>query len=128
VIAVPETRLTIGEVAERTGLTVHTLRFYEREGLLAGPVPRERGRRVYSPAHVEWLEMCKALRAAGMPLPAIARFAEFVRRGANTETEQLRMLHDHQDRLAVELQELTERMAQVGRKISCYESAVAAGE
>jgi hypothetical protein len=38
------------------------------------------------------------------------------------------MLHDHQDRLAVELQELTERMAQVGRKISCYESAVAAGD
>jgi DNA-binding transcriptional MerR regulator len=120
--------LTIGEVAERTGLTVHTLRFYEREGLLAGPVPREHGRRVYSPAHVEWLEMCKALRSAGMPLPAIARFAAFVRRGDDTEAEQLGMLYEHQDRLAVQLKELTERMAQVGRKISCYEASVAAGD
>ncbi len=107
---------------------MHTLRFYEREGLLAGPVPRERGRRIYSPAHVEWLEMCKALRAAGMPWPAIARFAEYVRRDDDTESDELRMLHEHQDRLTAELGQLTERMAQLGRKISCYETAVAAGE
>ncbi|MGW5188999.1 MerR family transcriptional regulator [Kribbella sp. NPDC004138] len=60
--------LSIGQVAERTGLSVHALRFYEREGLLADPVRREsNGRRVYSEDDVDWLTMCIKFRSSGMP-------------------------------------------------------------
>ena len=57
--------LSIGQVAERTGLSVHALRFYEREALLANPVARgpER-RRVYREQDVEWLRICTNLRAS----------------------------------------------------------------
>ncbi|SFK95999.1 MerR HTH family regulatory protein [Streptosporangium canum] len=59
--------LSIGQVAERTGLSVHTLRFYEREGILANPVSRgPGGRRCYSESDVEWLRLCIILRASGM--------------------------------------------------------------
>ncbi|MEO3874161.1 MerR family DNA-binding transcriptional regulator [Nonomuraea sp. B12E4] len=54
----PETNpgLSIGQVAERTGLSVHALRFYEREGILVAPVRRgPGGRRLYSDRDVEWL-------------------------------------------------------------------------
>lgn len=60
--------LTIGQVSERTGLSVHALRYYEREGLLLGTVPRSHGgRRRYSYEDVEWLRMCHRFRSCGMP-------------------------------------------------------------
>jgi DNA-binding transcriptional MerR regulator len=62
-----------GQAAERTGLSAHALRFYEREGLLAAPVQRTAdGRRAYSEPDLEWLELCVKLRSSGMPLAATA--------------------------------------------------------
>jgi DNA-binding transcriptional MerR regulator len=105
--------LSIGDMAERTGLSVHTLRFYEREGLLAGPVPRsEGGHRVYNTAHVELLEICKTLRASGMPLEKIRRFVDLVRNGAGSEAE-LTLLREHQHRPSEEFTELADRMARM---------------
>src|SRR5690349_21418644 len=93
--AAPEAEpiLSIGEVAERTGLSVHALRFYEREGLLATPVYRAPGgRRVYSEWDLEWLELCIKLRESGMPITAIRRYAELVRQGTGNEKERLDVL------------------------------------
>ncbi|MEV5707920.1 MerR family transcriptional regulator [Actinoallomurus sp. NPDC052274] len=85
--------LSIGQVAERTGLSVHALRFYEREGVLVDPVRRgPAGRRVYSENDVEWLTVCIILRASGMPLPAIRRYTELVREGDGNEEERLALL------------------------------------
>src|SRR5438045_8548348 len=85
--------LSIGQVAERTGLSVHTLRFYEREGILAHPVRRgSNGHRVYNDEDLEWLDICSSLRATGMPLDGIRRYAELIREGPGTERERLQML------------------------------------
>jgi DNA-binding transcriptional MerR regulator len=120
--------LSIGEVAARTGLSVHTLRFYEQEGLLAGPVPRSTGgRRAYSATHVELLEVCKALRASGMPLGSIRRFVDLVRDGAGSDAE-LTLLRQHEDRLAEESAELAARLAHISRKIGLYERHVCGPE
>src|SRR6266545_8303312 len=109
--------LSIGDMAERTGLSVHTLRYYEREGLLAGPVPRsEGGHRVYRTTHVELLKACKALRASGMPIETIRRFVDLVRTGAGSEAE-LTLLREHQHRLSEEVAALADRMARISRKI-----------
>lgn len=89
--AVPS--LSIGEVAERTGLSVHALRFYEREGLLVAPVHRTSGgRRRYASFDVEWLLICVKLRESGMPLTDLKLFAELVRRGPGNEAQRLRLL------------------------------------
>jgi DNA-binding transcriptional MerR regulator len=118
----PETDgLSIGDIADRTGLSVHTLRYYEREGLLAGPVPRsEGGHRVYNTAHVELLEICKTLRASGMPLESVRRFVGLVREGSGAEAE-LTVLREHQHRLSEEITELADRMARIRHKIGRYE-------
>ena len=64
----PAQGLTIGQAAERTGLSVHALRFYEREGLLASAVQRTPdGRRAYTEDDLEWLDLCVKLRSSGMP-------------------------------------------------------------
>jgi DNA-binding transcriptional MerR regulator len=118
----PETDgLSIGDIADRTGLSAHTLRYYEREGLLAGPVPRsESGHRVYNTAHVELLEICKTLRASGMPLESIRRFVDLVRYGSGGEAE-LAVLREHHHRLSEEITELADRLARTSGKIGLYE-------
>src|SRR3977135_1005342 len=94
------TSLSIGQVAERTGLSVHALRFYEREGILADPVRRgPGGRRVYSEDDVEWLAMCTRFRSSGMPLAAIRQYTDLVRRGAGNEKDRLAVLRQHQERV-----------------------------
>src|SRR4051812_36086308 len=98
---VEDVGLRIGEVAQRTGVSVHTLRLYEREGLLAGEVRRDQsGRRVYSAWDVEWLANCVKFRASGMPLATISRLAQLVREGSGNEAERLELLRVHQRRIA----------------------------
>ena len=100
--------LSIGQVAERTGLSVHALRFYEREGILATPVRRgPGGRRVYSEWDMDWLDVCTRLRASGMPLTAIRRYADLVRAGAGNEEERLALLRRHQEHVTAQIGELT---------------------
>jgi DNA-binding transcriptional MerR regulator len=121
--------LSIGEVAERTGLSVHALRFYEREGLLATPVYRAPGgRRVYSEWDLEWLELCIRLRESGMPITAIRRYAELVRQGSGNEKERLDVLRQHQDRVRAQLNALTACLEMISFKVRIYEERLAAGE
>ncbi|MFF1817229.1 MerR family transcriptional regulator [Kribbella sp. NPDC058245] len=120
--------LSIGQVAERTGLSVHALRFYEREGLLADQVRREsNGRRVYSEDDVDWLAMCIKFRSSGMPLDTIRRYTELVRKGAGNERDRLELLRSHQEHLAAQIEELQECMRVITHKVSIYEEHVADG-
>ncbi|MGW4586483.1 MerR family transcriptional regulator [Amycolatopsis thermoflava] len=120
--------LSIGEVARRTGLSVHTLRLYEREGLLASPVARNAsGRRVYREADVEWLRYCTRFRASGMPLEEIRRFAALVRQGRGNESERLALLREHEERVRARIAELQESLAVIRHKVAVYEEHVAEG-
>jgi DNA-binding transcriptional MerR regulator len=118
----PSPSLTIGQVAERTGLSVHALRFYEREGVLLGPVRRDPGgRRVYTDDDVEWLTVCIILRASGMPLPAIRRYTELVRAGDGNEEERLTVLRRHRERVTAQLGDLTRCLDLINYKVGVYE-------
>ncbi|MFF0769800.1 MerR family transcriptional regulator [Nonomuraea wenchangensis] len=115
--------LSIGQVAERTGLSVHTLRFYEREGLLAQPVRRgAAGHRVYDEDDVDWLGVCIRLRASGMPLADIRRYTELVRAGQGNEVERLEVLREHRERVLAQRHELDECLKLITYKVGIYES------
>ncbi|KUN18578.1 MerR family transcriptional regulator [Streptomyces corchorusii] len=122
-------QLSIGEVAERTGLSVHALRFYEREGLLVGPVQRSAGgRRRYTTADVDWLLICVKLRESGMPLADLKRFAELVRHGPGNEAERLQLLDAHQQRVEAQIQALEECRSVIAWKVGVYAEHLARGE
>ncbi|MEV8378415.1 MerR family transcriptional regulator [Kribbella sp. NPDC056861] len=113
--------LSIGQVSERTGLSVHALRFYEREGILADPVRREaNGRRVYSEDDVDWLDMCIKFRSSGMPLDTIRRYTDLVRQGAGNEEARLALLKSHQEAVAAQIEELTECLRVITYKVDIY--------
>ena len=120
--------LTIGEVAERTGLSVHTLRFYEQEGLFIEPIPRTAGgRRMYSDQEIEWLGVCSKLRSSGMPLPDIRRYVELVRGGESTVQERFTVLRAHEDRVRAQLAELQDALATIEFKVALYAERLAEG-
>ncbi|WP_410577167.1 MerR family transcriptional regulator [Amycolatopsis sp. lyj-108] len=122
------TELAIGKVTERTGLSVHALRFYEKEGLLASPVKRDaNGRRVYTEHDVEWLLNCTKFRASGMPLATIRAFAELVRQGPGNEEKRLELLRDHQNTVRDRIAELADCLELITRKVEIYEEHVARG-
>ncbi|ADI12475.1 transcriptional regulator, MerR family protein [Streptomyces bingchenggensis BCW-1] len=122
------TSLSIGQVAERTGLSVHALRFYEREGLFVNDVRRgPGGRRVYSEDDVDWLTVCIILRASGMPLPALRRYADLVREGAGNEEERLRLMREHYEHVTAQIGRLTQSLDLIRFKVGVYEDLVDQG-
>lgn len=124
---VHESTYTIGEVSARTGMTTHTLRFYEKEGLLREPVARDgSGRRRYTAAQVEWLAIGGRLRAAGMPLPEIRRYAAAGRDGGQAAEGQLALLRQHEQRIRSRLAALDDVLELVTAKISEHEASAAA--
>lgn len=117
--------LSIGQVAERTGLSVHALRFYEKEGILAHQVHRgPGGRRVYTQQDVDWLRMCIMLRMSGMPVPEIRRYTDLVRQGDGNEMQRLGILKEHQERVQQQMVQLQECMDLITYKVGKYQDYV----
>jgi DNA-binding transcriptional MerR regulator len=118
-----EQKLSIGDVAQETGLSVHALRFYEREGLmLTEHVARgTSGHRRYAPDDVHWLRICIKLRASGMPLAKIRQLAELVREGPGNEQQRLDLLSEQQRNVEKQLAELAECHRTISRKVGIYQ-------
>ena len=120
--------LTIAEVAERTGLTRHTLRYYERDGLMLGVDRARSGHRRYSEHDLSWLELIAKLRATGMPIREVRRYAELVRAGDGNEGERLALLRAHRERVRAKLEETAAYLDAIDWKISYYAGAIDACE
>ena len=112
--------LTIAETAERTGLTAHTLRYYERDGLML-EVPRSSsGHRRYGEGDLGWIELITRLRTTGMPIRDVRRYAQLVRAGEGNETERLEILCRHRDAVRDRLEAEARHLAAIERKIAVY--------
>jgi len=114
------TQITIAEAAERSGLSAHTLRYYERIGLIH-PVGRgQNGHRRYGRDDIEWLEFLIKLRTTDMPIRQMVEYAELVREGPQTASRRRAMLEVHREALRERIAELEETAAVIDRKIEIY--------
>jgi DNA-binding transcriptional MerR regulator len=114
------TNITIAEAAERSGLSAHTLRYYERIGLIH-PVGRgQNGHRRYGRDDIEWLEFLIKLRTTDMPIRQMVEYAELVREGPQTAARRRAMLEAHREALRERIAELEETAAVIDRKIETY--------
>ncbi len=118
-----EAGLTIADAARTSGLSVHTLRYYERAGLIGDVDRATSGHRRYSEADMAWVETIRCLRATGMPIARIRRYAELVRSGGN-ERERLALLEEHREAVRAQLAEVQGHLAFVERKIATYEEII----
>jgi len=120
-----EVRFTVGEAAAKVGLTVHTLRWYEQEGLVP-PVERDSaGRRRYSQSNLDWLGLLIRLRATGMPVNDMRRYAELAQRGDASLGDRLRLFEEHRDRVLERIADLRRDLAVIDHKITLYRASVA---
>ncbi|WP_216893034.1 MerR family transcriptional regulator [Nocardia alni] len=126
---VPERGLSIAEAARRTGLTVYTLRYYERSGMLPKPPRRTSGgSRRYHAAELHWIQVCTRLRGVGMPIELIRRYIDMVRSGPGNERERLELFESHRARIVDELATLGEQLQLMDHKIDVYRQRVADGD
>lgn len=116
------TGVPIAEAAERLGLTADTLRYYEKDDLLLRPVPRSAsGHRRYEDLDLKWIELITRLRATGMPIRDVRRYAALVREGDGNEAERLDLLLAHRELVLRQLAEVQTHLSAINSKIGIYE-------
>jgi DNA-binding transcriptional MerR regulator len=116
-------RYTISEVAEVTGLTAHTLRWYERIGLMPHVDRSHTGQRRFTNRDLDWLAFVGKLRLTGMPVADMVRYAEMVRLGDHTRTERRELLEGTRTDVLRRIAELRDTLAVLDNKIDTYTQA-----
>ncbi len=125
----PQAGLSIAEAARRTRVSVHTLRYYERAGLVVTPVDRNAsGRRRYHQLDLDWITVCAKLRATGMPIKTIRRYAQLVSTGHGNEQERLALMEAHRSNVVAKLAEIHENLKLIDHKIDVYRGRLTAGD
>ena len=116
-----DSSLTIAEAAEASGLSASTLRYYEQIGLIA-PVDRRSGARRYGEADMRWIAFLVRLRATGMSMRDMQRYAELLRQGDTPESlaERRTVLQQHAQRLQADIGMLGDTLKLVRAKIRRY--------
>ena len=116
--------LTIQEVTEITGLSAHTLRYFERIGLIH-PIEREENtRRCYIKDDLGWIDFLLKLRATGMSIQDMQKYARLQRHGDKTLPQRVEMLKSLKGNVERRIQELNEHLKLVNYKIEIYQEIV----
>ena len=110
--------MNIKQISQQTGLSAHTLRYYEKIGLLLGIHRDSKGHRDYTDKDLIWIEFIKRLKATNMPLNEIKRFAELRISGDRTIPERLKILRKHQSRVQKQMDALVEHQQKIKEKIA----------
>ncbi|MER7806085.1 MerR family transcriptional regulator [Streptomyces sp900116325] len=121
-------RYTISEVAAFTGLTAHTLRWYERIGLMPHVDRSHTGQRRFTNRDLDWLAFVGKLRLTGMPVAHMVRYAELLREGEHTFEERQELLEATRRDVKTRIAELQDTLAVLDYKIDFYAGARRASE
>ncbi|WP_329278404.1 MerR family transcriptional regulator [Streptomyces sp. NBC_00691] len=120
---IPRAHYTISEVAALTGLSAHTLRWYERIGLMSHVDRSHTGQRRFTERDLGWLAFVGKLRLTGMPVADMVRYAELVREGDHTRDERRELLETTRRDVLSRITELQDTLAVLDIKISHYGTA-----
>lgn len=118
---------SIGQVAKRLGLTAHTLRYYEKEGLLPFVGKTSSGLRVFSENDIGWLMMIECLKGTGMSLKAIKQYIDWFIEGDSTLSQRLEMFKQQKVIVEEQLARMQKHLEKIDYKIAFYTEAVAKG-
>ena len=111
---------TIQDVSKKTGLTAHTLRYYEKEGLITGVERSQGGIRQYTDEDLERLGLIRCLKNTGMSIQEIARFVQLTHAGDHTLEERVELLREHRERVLERMAEMQEHLDKVTWKLNFF--------
>ena len=120
--------MKISEVSEQAGISIDTLRYYERIGLLP-PVNRsESGIRDYNELDIRRVDFIKCMRSAGLPIEVLIEYFNLVQQGDQTIEARKEILIEQREQLLVRMAEMQETLDLLNYKIEVYENAVLKAE
>lgn len=120
--------MKIGELAKRSGLSAHAIRYYEKIGLLPKPARDRAGLRDYDSGILVWIDFLNRLKTTGMPIRDMLRYAKLRERGDGTNAERQELLKRHRESLAARIATLTANLAVIDDKIDGYAKAIGKGK
>ena len=115
-----EKTYTIQQVAKEMDVSVHTLRYYEKIGLLQSIQRGENGRRVYIEKDLGWVYWLKLLRSSGMSIRTMKRYVEITRAGDHTMDERCTILEEHRNHLRANIEQLQVCLEKINQKVEFY--------
>ena len=118
---------TTAKAAEKIGISAHTLRFYDKEGLLPNVGRDEHGNRRFTDNDLQWLSLLQCLKNTGMSLKDIKRFAEFTTIGDDTIDERLALFERQTEDVKCQIAELKRYLKLLEYKLAFYQKAKALG-
>ena len=121
------TTYTPGQVVEKTGFSLDTLRYYEKIGLLSDVDRTAGGRRVFSDDDLGWLALLRCLRDTGMPIARMQEYADLARGGDETVPGRIAILEEHDLEIERRIAELREQQAHLRNKVEYYRHVLTDG-
>ncbi|AXR06241.1 MerR family transcriptional regulator [Salinimonas sediminis] len=116
--------MNVAEFSKRVGLNPHTVRYYDKLGLLDKVQRLANGHRYFTPKDVAWVAFIQRLKATGMPLEDILTYATLRKAGAPTLAARHQLLCDHATQVERKLVEQQGHLHQLKEKIGLYQSAL----
>ncbi len=118
---------SIGQIAKKIGLTTHTLRYYDKEGLLPFMQKSKSGLRVFGEKDIEWLVLIECLKGVGMTLKDIKQYIHWVQEGDSTLEKRLDLFKKQKEKLNAQMVQLKQYQKKIDYKIAYYTEAVKKG-
>lgn len=112
---------SINEVASKFGLSAHTLRFYDKEGLMPFIGRDKSGNRIFTETDLNWVAMVCCLKDTGMSIKEIKQYADWCMEGMPTIGERKAMLVEHRQQVVRKIEELKKNLALIDSKIAVYD-------
>ena len=118
---------SIKQVAEKIGVTVSTLRYYDKEGLLPFIDKKENGTRVFKDEDFEGLSIIACMKKSGVPIKDIKKYMDLCQEGDNTLRERMEIFLERKETVQKQIEELNNIMKTIDYKLWYYEEAIKAG-
>lgn len=112
--------MNIKKFSKLTEISSHTLRYYEKIGLILNVARNSKGHRDYSEKDIAWVEFLKRLKATGMPLNIMKTFADLRYKEDATVNDRLQILEDHHRNIAKNIEALLRHKNKIADKIKIY--------
>lgn len=113
--------MKIGKLSKRSGLSAHTIRYYERIGLLPYAGRDASGQRDYDDSVLVWIDFIGRLKTTGMPIADMLRYARLRAEGPGTERDRQALLVAHRDRVLADIAARQAAVTVLDKKIASYE-------
>jgi len=116
--------MNIKEFSKITGISAHTLRYYEKIGIFQGVIRNSSGHRDFSEKDVLWAEFINRLKETGMPLEQIRKYADLRKQGIRTANARMNLLVNHANALKEKISDEKRHLRKIKEKIAYYENVI----